>query len=266
MLSTHSESPWETVGVDLMGPLPRRHAGHEYLLVVVDHYSKWVEAVPMRRATGREVASVIVRQFFCRYGAPKKLLSDNGSQFTCKALAAVCQEWGVQQLYISPYHPQSNWVERVNRNLKGMMRAYVADDHRTWDVHVAEFSFALNSARHETTGVAPSQLMLGRQLVGPVGNRWNPVERDTPVDDPELRQQVEMQRKRAKKRQKAHYDKRRRPPAIVENQRVMVRTHPKSDAGSHFSAKLAPLWRGPFLVVQRLNPVNLKLARLDDPT
>ena len=112
MLSTNSESPWEIVGVDLMGPLPKSYGGNEYLLVAVDHYSKWVEVFPLRKATGKAVACLIVRQLFSRYGAPKRLLSDNGSQFTCKAMEAVCAEWGVEQIFISPYHPQSNgWKE-----------------------------------------------------------------------------------------------------------------------------------------------------------
>ena len=171
MLSTTSTTPWEIVGVDLMGPLPKSHGGHEFLLVAVDHYSKWVEVFPLRKATGKAVACLIVRQLFSRYGAPRKLLSDNGPQFTCKAMEAVCVEWGVEQVFISPYHPQSNWVERVNCNLKAMMQSYVGDDHRTWDIHVAEFAFAMNSVAHATTGMAPSILMTGRMLRTPLTNK-----------------------------------------------------------------------------------------------
>ena len=264
MLTTQSGGPWETVGVDLMGPLPKSYGGHEYLLVAVDHYSKWVEAIPIRKATGKEVASVLVRQLFCRYGGPQKLLSDNGSQFICRAVNAVCKEWGVQQLYISPYHPQGNWVERVNRNLKGMMRAYVGDDHRTWDVHIAEFAFALNSVHHETIGVAPSLLMLGRQLVTPLENKWCTSDRQPQEDRADLTHRVALHRKQATLKQKAHYDKRRRPPDVTVGQQVMVQTHPRSDAGKHFNAKLAPKWSGPYLVTQRLTPVNLKVSSLTD--
>ena len=133
MLSTRSDAPWEVVAVDLMDPLPKSYAGHEYLLVAVDHYSKWTEIYPLKSATGKTVACTIVRQLFSRYGAPSSLLSDNGPQFTSRALASVCSSWGVEQVFISPYHPQSNWVERVNRNIKGMLQAFTGTDHRTWD-------------------------------------------------------------------------------------------------------------------------------------
>ena len=164
MLSTHSSGPWEVVGVDLMGPLPKSYAGHEYLLVAVDHFSKWCEIFPIKKATGKNIACILVRQLFSRYGAPRCLLSDNGPQFISRAVEAVCSEWGVHQKFITPYHPQTNWVERVNRNIKGMLQAFTTNDHRAWDVHVSEFVFALNAADHESTGVAPSRIMLGRAI------------------------------------------------------------------------------------------------------
>ena len=263
MLSTNTNEPWEMVAVDLMGPLPKSYAGHEYVLVAVDHYTKWTEVFPLKAATGKVIACTIARQLFSRYGAPKVLLSDNGSQFTSKALQSICAHWGVQQLFITPYHPQTNWVERVNRNLKSMMRAYVEDDHRTWDIHIAEFAFALNTAKHETTGVEPSMLMLKRQIRTPLTNRLPP-----PLDTPlptDVTVAADATRQQAQERRRKYYNQRRRPADISAGDHVMLQTHPQSDARKHFCAKLAPLWKGPYIVKENLTPVNLKLMDPQHP-
>ena len=151
-----------------MGPLPKSYGENEHLLVIVDNYSKWTEVFPLKRATGSEVAAVLVRQIFCRFGAPRKLLSDNGTQFTGKDVAAVCENWGAQQIFTTPYHPQTNWVEQQNKVLKSMIRAFVNNDHKTWDIHISEFAFAINTARHETTGLTPGQMMFKRGLRTPI--------------------------------------------------------------------------------------------------
>ena len=265
MLSTTSDKPWEIVGIDLMGPFPRSYGDHEYLLVAVDHFSKWTEVFPMRKATGKEVASVVVRQLFCRFGAPKKLLSDNGPQFISKAMEAVCADWGVERVFITPYHPQTNWVERVNRNLKGMMRSYLTDDHRQWDVHVSEFAFALNSVTHSTTGKAPCVVMFGRQLQSPLSNHWK-LDISEELDDPETVQEtVRHNMRKTSQKRKQNYDKRRRHAMLHTGDQVMFRTHPQSNAGKHFAAKLAPKWCGPFTVIERLTPVNYKLVSNSPP-
>ncbi|XP_038062608.1 uncharacterized protein LOC119733100 [Patiria miniata] len=265
MLSSHSQQPWEVLGVDLMGPFPRSYGGHEYLLVAVDHFSKWTEVFPMRKATGKAVASLMVRQLFCRYGAPKKLLSDNGSQFISRAMAAVCDEWGVEQIFISPYHPQTNWVERVNRNIKGMMRSYLTDDHRLWDIHVSEFAFALNSVVHSTTGMAPCVVMFGRQLQSPLHNKWHLTDTSERQDADTVRQEVTRNMQKSYQKRKHHYDKRRRSAKHAVGDQVMLKTHPQSSAEKHFSAKLAPKWCGPLTVLEQLTPVNYKLAPVSSP-
>ena len=153
----------------------------------------------------------------------------------------------------------------MNRNLKAMMQSYVGDDHRTWDIHVAEFAFAMNSVTHATTGVAPSVLMTGRQLRTPLTNKLDIDKITDPLDDPEtLKQKVTEQTDRSRKKRKQHYDKGRRVAKLKIGETVMLKTHPQSNAKKHFAAKLAPRWCGPFTVLEQLTPVNYKLAVVDN--
>lgn len=256
MLSTTSSKPWEIVGVDLMGPFPKSYGGHEYILVAVDHYTKFTEVIPLKSASSQTVACTLVRQLFCRYGPPTKLLSDNGPQFRGKALAAVCAEWGVEQVFITPYHPQTNWVERVNRNLKAMLQAYVSGDHRAWDLHLAEFSFALNTSLHDTIGVEPALLMFGRRLNSPLPNKLN-MDASQGVNRPS-EEDIASCRRHASQASKRHYDKRRSEVLVKTGDRVRIKTYPISNAKKCFTAKLAPRWTETFLITKQLTPVNFE--------
>ena len=109
-------------------------------------------------------------------------------------------------------------------------------------MHVSEFVFALNSADHEFTGVAPSRLMLGRAMRSPPSNRL-----DSTILDPPL------------------YYQSRRQPTIRTGDHVMVKSHPLSNASKPFSAKLADRWSSPYVVVDLPTPVNLKLVSLAQP-
>lgn len=79
---TEAHEPWELLGVDLMGPLPRSTQGNTQLMVVVDYYSHWVELFPLRKATAVTIAQILRKEILTWWGVPKFLLSDRGPQFT----------------------------------------------------------------------------------------------------------------------------------------------------------------------------------------
>lgn len=74
----------ERVANDVMGPLPQSHAGHRFLLVVGDYFTKWVEAYPMENQEVRTVAQILVNEFIARFGAPYQIHSDQGRNFESK--------------------------------------------------------------------------------------------------------------------------------------------------------------------------------------
>ena len=92
-------------------------------------------------------------------------LSDNGTEFYNKKVTVTLQEYGIYQTTIPLYHPQPNLTERSNETLKTMISTFVKADHRTWDVHLAEFAFALNTMMHESTKFSPAFLNFGRNPI-----------------------------------------------------------------------------------------------------
>jgi transposase InsO family protein len=113
--------PMELICVDVMGPL-RVSNGYKYVYVMIDHFSKFIFIKPLKYNNASEVVKCS-KQFFNFYGAPLKLLSDNGVQFTSKLFEQLCTEYQVKHLRTTTYTPNSNGlVERANRTIKNLLK------------------------------------------------------------------------------------------------------------------------------------------------
>ncbi|CAF1444117.1 unnamed protein product [Rotaria sp. Silwood1] len=120
--------PWHTIGVDIMGPFPITQRQKQYLLVVVDYFTRWVELFPLRTTTSSDIANILVNEIICRWGCPTYILSDNGPQFIYELFTNICSSLGIKNKNTSNYHPQTNMTERVNRNLKPMLAQYAQEN------------------------------------------------------------------------------------------------------------------------------------------
>lgn len=171
MQSVESRFPWEIVSCDIMGPFPRSPKGNRYLLVVTDHFSKWVELHPLRQLSSRTIWDKL-RDTFTRFGFCSQLISDNASYFTSKVFEDCSTTLGIQHKCTTPYHPQANIAERVNRNLKAMLVVYT-ERHKDWDNYIPEMAFATRTTENRTTGFTPSQINFGRELRFPLENSFS---------------------------------------------------------------------------------------------
>jgi transposase InsO family protein len=99
----------------MVGPLKRSSlGGHTFLLVAVDKFTKWVEAMPVTDADATSTVNFI-RSIVCRFGVPHNIITDNGSNFTAEEFQDYYEEQGIRVSYASVAHPQTNGqVERAN--------------------------------------------------------------------------------------------------------------------------------------------------------
>lgn len=262
--------PNEMLGVDIMGPLPSSSPHrHEYLLVCVDYFTRWVELFPMRKANAETIASILRKEVFTRWGVPNCLLSDRGTQFVSSLFKELCAQWNITHKLTTAYHPQANMTERINRTLKCMIASYLDGNHKKWDQFLPEFRFALNSALQESIGMTPAELQLGRKLQGPLDILLQKQKVDLlPCDPPynvvshivQLQEQAKENCTQAQKRQLRNYNKGRRELSFKNQDRVWLRNFPQSSALQHFSAKLAPKWKGPYRVIKQLGPLSYEIA------
>ena len=113
---------WEMISVDITEPHPKSARGNEYMVTVIDDFSKWAEACAVQNHTAPTVAKVLVDQVFSRWGLPCRLLVDNGLEFRSELFSEVCRLIEVDKLQTTPYHPQTNGcIERFHLTLNRML-------------------------------------------------------------------------------------------------------------------------------------------------
>jgi transposase InsO family protein len=114
--------PWERVSIDITGPHLRSARGNQYILTLIDHFSKWGEAVPLVNHTAPTVARALLIHVFSRFGTPRQLLSDRGPEFESALFGQLMRWLDIDKLRTTPYKPSTNGaVERFHRMLNSML-------------------------------------------------------------------------------------------------------------------------------------------------
>ena len=108
--------PWERVLVDITGPHPRSSRGKQFILILVDHFIEWAEAIPLSNHTAPTVAKALMTYVFSRYGVPRQLLTDRGPKFESRIFLEPMQLLGIDKLHTTAYQAATNGaVERFHR-------------------------------------------------------------------------------------------------------------------------------------------------------
>ena len=91
-------SPWPFAqwGIDIVGPLPRGKGQVKFLLVVIDYFTKWVEAEALSTITEAKIQSFVWKNIICRFGIPQIIISDNGRQFNSQGFKDFCSSLGIK--------------------------------------------------------------------------------------------------------------------------------------------------------------------------
>ena len=161
--------PFEVISVDITGKHPKSTKGNEYIVTVMDIFSKWGEAIPVRVHTAPVVAKVLMDHVFSRFGMPRRLLTDQGKEFESELFRELCVHMEIEKIRTSPYRPSTNGcVERFHRTLNAMIGKVVQHDQRNWDEKLPSIMAAYRAARHESTGYSPNFIMFGRENRAPV--------------------------------------------------------------------------------------------------
>jgi hypothetical protein len=157
---------WETITMDFVGPLPMTPSRHDFLLVVVDKFSKMVHLIPCAQTISAVAVAQLVYDHVVRlHGFPESIVSDRDSRFTSAFWNGLWKLSGTQLKMSTSYHPQTDGqTENVNRVVQDMLRAYVAEDRKDWDRHLTAVEIAINSSRHASTGFTPHFLNHNQEM------------------------------------------------------------------------------------------------------
>ena len=160
-----SKGPWDTLSVDIVGPLPA-DCQHEFIIVFVDCYSRFTILVPTSNHTADTVSDALLRHVVPYFGTPRRLLSDRGREFVGDVWGKLTSSLGIQRVLTSPYHPEGNSInERSHRTMNNMLRARLLRDLPSWKcvVEIPGIMLALNAMVHEPHGFSASMIATGRE-------------------------------------------------------------------------------------------------------
>ena len=151
--------------MDIIGPLPKTKCGNIFVLVIGDYFTKWTEAFAIPDQEAVTVARVVVEEFICRFGVPRQLHTDKGSNFESQLFHQICKLLDIDKMRTTSRRQQSDgMVEHFNRTLESMLTMYVEKKPNRWDEYLPYVMLAYTSTIHDSTGFSPSMMMLGREL------------------------------------------------------------------------------------------------------
>ena len=161
-IPTEVEGPFTHLGLDIIGPLEKTSNNNQYIMVVVDYFTKWVEAEPTENVTSKEVIKFLIN-VFARHGVPQVITTDNGVQFTSDMTKIFLDLYDVYVKFSTTYHPETNGLTE-NRNKEiGKLLRLLSEKHKEWDEVLPSALWALRTTKNSVTNHSSFELVYGRE-------------------------------------------------------------------------------------------------------
>lgn len=271
--SYHVGETMERVALDILGPLPLTKKGNKYILVMVDCFSKWTEAVALPDQEASTVAKAFVDTIICHFGAPLQIHTDQGRNFESNLFKEMCNLFQIDKTRTTSYHPQSNGnVERFNRTLGDMLSTFCNKNQDQWDEFLPQVLMAYRASINSSTGQTPNAMMLGREVILPLraiikepagGSSSDVADEGKYISrlKKKLHQIHELGREKLKqsvKYQKKYYDIGARKKNYKEGQAVWLHDTSRKVG---VCQKLAYRWKGPYVVIKKIDDLTYLVKR-----
>ena len=215
------------------------------------------------------IAEVIVNEFICRFGIPLPILSDEGTNFQSKLFTEVCDLLKIDKDRTSRIRPQANGtVERLNRTLQNMLTSFCEKEQKSWGRYLSQLLMAYRASQNSSTHLTPNRLILGREAVLPAeavtGFPSSGQDCESPIDEDayvtNLRNKLAQTHDVARWNLRTHavYQKRRYDlracKQLLEPGQVIWLYNPTRRIG--VCSKLTSKWKGPYVVIRKLDDVT----------
>jgi hypothetical protein len=230
LISKKDLSVGELLAIDAVGPLPRSIDNKMYIITIIDHYSKYLEAIPVPNIKSQTVIKVL-DDYFSKFGISKIVLSDNGSNFTSQELEKYFKDMNIEHRKSSVYYPQSNGlIERVHRTLKESITA-LTEKVFNWTKNLLIFKLYYNNSKHLATLYTPAEVFFGRSLRLPLNV----------FDDPKFAEDLDVYVNKVKELQeeiKKNIEENENKYINIHQKYIKGRSKPNLRLGDHVFLKI----------------------------
>jgi hypothetical protein len=164
-------SPWPFAqwGLDIVGPFPLAPGSLKFLLVATDYFTKWVEAEALKHISQHDVRKFLWKNIVTRFGIPRSLISDNGTQFKNAVIKEFCDEHGIRQHFSSVGYPQGNGqAEASNKVILAGLKCRLEAAKGRWVEELPSVLWAFRTTLRRSTGETPFSLAYGTEAVIPL--------------------------------------------------------------------------------------------------
>ena len=149
------------VNIDLVGPLPPSPEGFRHLLTMMDRFTRWPEAIPLKNIYAADVASAFLLHWVARFGVPELVTTDQGTQFESDLFHQFNTLLGIDRIRTAPFNPRANGlIERFHRTLKASLYARKQD----WLTALPLVLLGLRTTFRDTLKASPAELVFGTTL------------------------------------------------------------------------------------------------------
>ena len=249
------DGPFDTVAIDLL-QLPRSSQGGTYVLVCVDHFSRFVILAPLLNKSAPMVAHALVTHLLCPYTTPSVLLSDNGLEFKNEVLTNICKQYNIKQTFITAYHPASNGlVERTNRKILEILRHVAGKFQESWQDWLPHVAACINGSVNASIGKTPHYVVFGSEKRLPYDLLVQPRKPLYSLDDYALNQLTALQMIHESVRR--NLQESRTEMLLKQHAKATPVSFHKGDvvfkSAPERQSKLTPKFSGPFVITDSLH-------------
>ncbi len=255
-------SAFDIIQIDTVGPLSVTNNNFKYILSMQCELTKYIILTPLHDKSALSVAKAMFNDIILKYGPPKSIKTDQGSEFLNELIKSICNLLKIEHKISTPYHHETlGVIERNHRELNIFLRNYLNLDHNDWDNWLQVYAFAYNTTPSYYHSYTPFELVFGKKsnlVENFMENNVTPIYN---ADDYSkiVKYHLETSLKRAKNiiqneklRRKKYYDKNHNNPITVKvGNKIFIKNQNRH--------KLDKFYNGPYEVIEILNNNNIKI-------
>eukprot|EP00253_Pinus_taeda_P003242 PITA_03242 len=160
--------------MDFVGPINPPSNQKSYIIVCTDYLTKWAETKSIKAATKEKVVEFLRNNIFYKFGYPRELVTDQGSQFTSNLIKDLLTHHRIKHKTSTPYHPQENGqVEVTNKALEDILTKVVSSSRKDLVDCLVKATWAYNTTWKTTTGFTPYELVYGKKALLSIEFEYN---------------------------------------------------------------------------------------------